>query len=86
MLATVGKGAQGLDRFPHAQVDQYLQVVKRTKFGGVADIALQPPHEARRSVRQRVDRFQAGHEVGHGRIVQRRSHPGHVDLSKMETS
>src|SRR5262249_18276391 len=51
--------------------------------GGVAGFGLQSPHETWTGVRPRVHRRDLGDESGHTRIVERRLHPGDIELGEV---
>src|SRR6266571_4972751 len=75
---------QLLDRFPDRQVEQDTIVTVGTKVGGVAVGGLQTPDEAGAAVGERVDLLQPGDETRHHGILERRFHPGDVDLGDVQ--
>src|SRR6266496_3378339 len=82
--AVVHVALQLLDRFPDRQVEQDTIVTVGTKVGGVAVGGLQTPDEAGAAVGERVDLLQPGDETRHHGILERRFHPGDVDLGDVQ--
>jgi len=86
----VDERGQRLGRLPHRHVHDDTGTAGRVPFegphgGGVAVLGLQPPHEAGRGIRGRVDRIERGREVSQRRAGQRRAQPGNIDLRQHVT-
>src|SRR5689334_13399611 len=83
--ASVDELLQRLERFPHGHVDRHAFVRKRPDRHGIAVVGLEPPHESRTAIGERVDRAQLRAETFHHRIVDRGAEAADVHLRQMET-
>jgi len=71
-----------LDISPYRHVDEHVLVLERADGGGITFFGLQPPREARRALRQRVDAFEVRGEVRHDWRVHRPLDDADVQLRK----
>src|SRR5206468_1717512 len=60
-------------------------VVEGANTCGIAIVGLEPPDEPAAPIGQRIDAGELGHETGHARVLERRSHASDVGLSEMIT-
>src|SRR5262249_56798979 len=75
---------QSLERLPHRHVEEDQWIVERADRGRIALLGLEPPHEPRARVGDRVDARELGAEALHDLALERRAHARDVPLAELE--
>ena len=83
MGGPVGEVREGVDGFPHAEIDDLELVLEQLDVRGVATVILKPPHKSGTAVRESVDPVEIQTKLVDARIVQRRPQASNVELSEM---